>query len=82
VGSRFNLGNAVKYVARAGKKDPAKRIEDLRKAQWYLQREIDKSPPPITSGIVPTHKLTEEEAERIKTDWLAKYGPNADRSDD
>ncbi len=38
----FNDGNAVKYIARAGKKDPAKRIEDLRKAAWYLNREIEK----------------------------------------
>jgi hypothetical protein len=38
----FNLGNVVKYVARAGKKDPDKLIEDLRKARWYLDREIQK----------------------------------------
>ena len=38
----FCLGNAVKYIARAGKKDPAKEIEDLQKAVWYLQREIEK----------------------------------------
>ena len=37
----FCRGNAVKYIARAGKKDPAKEIEDLEKAVWYLQREID-----------------------------------------
>lgn len=36
----FNTGNTVKYVARAGKKDPSKTIEDLKKAQWYLNREI------------------------------------------
>lgn len=36
----FSLGNVVKYVARAGKKDPAKRLEDLHKAMWYLQEEI------------------------------------------
>ena len=36
----FHLGNVVKYVARAGKKNPATRLEDLRKAEWYLQREI------------------------------------------
>lgn len=35
----FNLGNAVKYVSRAGKKGDA--LEDLRKAAWYLQREIE-----------------------------------------
>lgn len=32
----FCRGNAVKYVARAGKKEPGKDIEDLRKAVWYL----------------------------------------------
>jgi hypothetical protein len=37
----FRLGNAVKYIARAGKKDSAKLVQDLRKALWYLQREID-----------------------------------------
>ncbi len=36
----FHLGNTVKYVARAGKKDPAKTIEDLKKARWYLDRKI------------------------------------------
>jgi hypothetical protein len=36
----YRLGNVIKYVSRAGKKasDP---IEDLEKAAWYLQREID-----------------------------------------
>jgi len=34
----FNLGNAVKYIARSGKKGEAS--EDLRKAVWYLMREI------------------------------------------
>lgn len=34
----FNLGNAVKYISRAGKKGNL--IEDLKKARWYLDREI------------------------------------------
>lgn len=38
-GLNFNLGNAVKYIARAGHKGDA--AEDLRKAQQYLQFEID-----------------------------------------
>jgi 5S rRNA maturation endonuclease (ribonuclease M5) len=37
----FCLGNVVKYISRAGKKDPDKHIQDLEKALWYLQREID-----------------------------------------
>lgn len=36
----FNLGNTVKYISRAGKKDPKKELEDLKKAAWYLNREI------------------------------------------
>jgi len=34
----FYTGNAVKYISRAGKKDPATMIEDLDKAIWYLQQ--------------------------------------------
>lgn len=34
------LWNAVKYISRAGKKDPAKTLEDLRKAKFYLDRRI------------------------------------------
>lgn len=36
----FNVGNAVKYLWRAGNKGD--HIEDLRKAAWYVQREIDR----------------------------------------
>ena len=36
----FCAGNVVKYVCRAGRKDPDKHIEDLKKARWYLDREI------------------------------------------
>lgn len=38
----FHLGNVIKYVSRAGKKDPTKTLEDLRKAQWYLERYIEE----------------------------------------
>lgn len=38
----FNLGNVIKYVERAGYKDPSKTIEDLKKARWYLDREIKR----------------------------------------
>ena len=38
----FNLGNVIKYVSRAGKKDPSTKLQDLEKALWYLQRSIDK----------------------------------------
>jgi hypothetical protein len=37
----FHLGNTVKYISRAGKKDPTKEIEDLKKALFYLNRRIE-----------------------------------------
>lgn len=39
-GLGFNLGNVVKYVLRADRK--GERLEDLRKAVWYLAREIER----------------------------------------
>ena len=37
----FSLGNTVKYISRAGKKDKDKEIQDLKKAAWYLQHHIE-----------------------------------------
>lgn len=36
----FCLGNAIKYIARAGKKNKDKEVEDLEKAIWYIKRRI------------------------------------------
>ena len=41
-GLGFCLGNTVKYISRAGKKDAAAEVEDLKKARWYLDREIQQ----------------------------------------
>lgn len=38
----FCRGNAVKYIARAGLKDPAKELQDLEKAAWYIAKEIER----------------------------------------
>lgn len=38
----FCLGNAIKYISRAGKKDNNSYLQDLKKAKWYLEREITK----------------------------------------
>lgn len=43
-GLGFRLGNAVKYILRAGRKGAA--LEDLNKARWYLDREIARATPP------------------------------------
>ena len=61
----FNLGNSIKYVLRAGKKDNA--IEDLEKAAWYLDREITRR---MTEQLESTDAMTEQRyhnsIERIK----------------
>lgn len=37
----FFLGQVCKYISRAGKKDPEKEVEDLKKARFYLDRKIE-----------------------------------------
>ena len=36
----FSLGNALKYILRAGYKNPELKKEDLQKAIWYIEREL------------------------------------------
>lgn len=38
----FNIGNAIKYLWRAGFKSTSSKLEDLRKAAWYVNREIER----------------------------------------
>lgn len=38
----FNCGNAVKYLWRAGLKDATPQLQDLQKAAWYINREIER----------------------------------------
>lgn len=45
----FCLGNAAKYISRAGRKPGTEAVVDLRKARWYLDREITR----IEQGWVP-----------------------------
>ena len=47
----YNLGNVVKYITRADHK--SNRLEDLRKAAWYLQREIGSQPAPVVVKLLP-----------------------------
>lgn len=54
----FNLGNAIKYIWRAGLK--GKQVKDLQKAAWYIQREIER----IQIGeAIHEAKLAEEQNE-------------------
>lgn len=47
----FCLGNAVKYIARAGKKDKDKEVEDLEKALWYINRRIKQLTEKKVKGV-------------------------------
>lgn len=38
----FTLGNTIKYISRAGRKNKETCIEDLEKAAWYLNFEIER----------------------------------------
>lgn len=50
----FHLANAVKYIARAGKKSPEKLVEDLEKAIWYIRRFIEiQKPDPRRPNDMP-----------------------------
>lgn len=44
----FSLGSAIKYILRAGSKPDESLEEDLSKAIWYLQREIERNPNPTS----------------------------------
>lgn len=41
-GLNFNLGSALKYIRRAGKKPGVDTLEDLEKARWYVNREVER----------------------------------------
>jgi Protein of unknwon function (DUF3310) len=51
-GLGFKLGNAVKYIARAGKKPGTDDLEDLKKALFYLNHEIDGIEKTLAGALV------------------------------
>lgn len=59
----FHLGNTIKYIARAGIKDPARLVEDLEKAEWYLHRYIGN----LKSCKVDTNIKSNKEADNGKS---------------
>jgi hypothetical protein len=67
----FCLGNAVKYISRAGRKDPATTVEDLEKARWYLDREI-ASLRGTQGPILASAALSDEDVENIKAHFAAE----------
>ena len=57
----FHLGNAVKYISRAGKKGSA--VEDLQKARWYIDRAIALAQSQATEA--PASTLHEKEIKNV-----------------
>lgn len=57
----FCLGNAIKYILRAGNKPSSSKEEDLKKALWYIKREIEKLEKTKKEHVKPI-LLTEKEA--------------------
>ena len=57
-GLNFSLGNAVKYIARADHK--GKPVEDLEKARWYIEREIERRNA-IKTDVVETGAVEKDE---------------------
>lgn len=61
-------GNAIKYISRAGKKNPEKEIEDLEKAEWYIHHEIERLQK-LKEQKIKDQKIKEEASERAKESW-------------
>lgn len=56
----FALGNVIKYVSRAGRKNPETLLEDLQKARWYLDAEIDRVEEGIERGTIDAYPEDDE----------------------
>jgi hypothetical protein len=56
----FCLGNAIKYIGRAGKKKSASEQDDLQKALWYLVFEVTKSASTADNIVVAISAMTHQ----------------------
>lgn len=73
----FHLGNAIKYILRAGKKSKDKLQEDIKKAIWYLDRYAQKNDatrygPDFIMAESIISKLTDDERIELFSDYC--YG--------
>ena len=73
----FSLGNAVKYISRAGRKDPSKIIEDLEKAIFYINDEIAAIRAEETKRIDDIERELKGATSRVKEfikDYHSEFG--------
>ena len=62
----FHIGNAIKYLSRAGKKEGQTLKKDLQKALWYLERMLSKG---IKDGFVRTGKSNPYKVPEVALAW-------------
>jgi len=68
----FNLGNAIKYVWRADEKGAA--LDDLRKAAWYIEREIARRTGKAIAGD-GRHRHGDNACDLVRSDVDVKQTP-------
>ncbi len=76
-GLGFCSGNALKYLARAGKKNPVKHLEDLNKGMWYVRYQVEHDfPEPLPPfEVAPEHMYAPF---KVFTAWDIPLGPLRD----
>ena len=72
----YRLGSALKYISRAGRKDPSKTVEDLQKAIFYLSREIEA----LEASTVPYAVTYEDVLQEYAACAAEGYEYNAEQS--
>ena len=65
----FCLGNVVQYIARAGRKS-SDRLEDLKKARWYLNREIEQLEKSAAQATALVQKLRDDFVHPLDRAWV------------
>lgn len=79
----FSLGNAVKYISRAGIKDPRKHLEDLQKARWYVGRELERLDPSRLWNETSDKRVLSEYDKKLIHEALVHFKTTNDlRNDD
>jgi hypothetical protein len=70
----FNLGNAIKYVWRAGLKSPDD-VKDLKKAIWYLEREVQRLMNERIAKNVKTGTIDATQVKHVRRGWIKDTMP-------
>lgn len=76
----FNLGNAIKYLWRAGLKENAPTLQDFKKARWYLERATGhRGWVPCGSAMGPIQRVLACPPSTLTAVLVALFGTMAQR---